>query len=586
MPLIYNPRIQALDANGDAYSGAKMTVFDAGTTDLRQTFSDIGLTTPNANPLIADSAGIFGPFYLAASDVNYKLKFDTAADVNVPSLSQDNIPVSSLDQVTMGLIFYPASAAEDANNVTPVNFFKIYGDVERNGLSEAASAATNTTAITDALASNSRITFPEGTFAHNNVVVDTDKIIQGQGPKKTIMEYTPTSGDGWTLEDSAGRVQFLDIKLSCATTSTGHAIGPESVSTINREFNIDRYEIEGFLKGIFIQQSINPTIGQGRLIGQGKAVAGGFGIKLGSVADTTAVNGCTIRNAFPSSYETNFLLDQGQACQMDVPTIETTDIGILINDMSVQINMPYFDAAWKAFVATTLDAAEASGQTVISVAATTNFATSDPVLIALTDKTLHRSTIASIDAGVSITIDDALPSGASNGADFIRANDLFIAAMGTKDLELNTPTVFVSGSREEDLEDFIFLSPSVRTRFSANFATTSYGKRGSAVTTANFALSAGWGTTATVSAASGAKSRGRFTVTSAGSGQSANPTITYTFPGTQKFIDAPFVQLVRNGGDQITIGHSWVTTTTTVVITWIGTPVAAETYTFEYLLTG
>lgn len=150
MPLIYNPRIQALDANGDAYSGAKMTVFDAGTVDLRQTFSDIGLTTPNANPLIADSAGIFGPFYLAASATNYKLKFDTAADVNVPSLSQDNIPVSSLDQATIGLIFYPEIAAETAASATIVNFFEIYGKVARYGTNTTPGTTDMTTAINTA----------------------------------------------------------------------------------------------------------------------------------------------------------------------------------------------------------------------------------------------------------------------------------------------------------------------------------------------------------------------------------------------------------------------------------------------------
>ena len=95
MGLIYKPNIQAIDANGDPYSGAKLYVYDATTTDDQETFSDSALTTPNANPLIADSAGIFGPLYLGTTGKNYKISVDTSADVNIPSLSQDNISPSA-----------------------------------------------------------------------------------------------------------------------------------------------------------------------------------------------------------------------------------------------------------------------------------------------------------------------------------------------------------------------------------------------------------------------------------------------------------------------------------------------------------
>jgi len=74
---------------------------------------------------------------------------------------------------------------------------------------------------------------------------------------------------------------------------------------------------------------------------------------------------------------------------------------------------------------TTLDAAEAAGQTVISVAATSDTTTdpgttitataADIVGIELDDGTIHWSTIASISAGDTITIDDALASAAASG---------------------------------------------------------------------------------------------------------------------------------------------------------------------------
>lgn len=515
------------------------------------------VVTPEAT---GRTIGVREPFLLSTSSVGY-----ANADLN------PNIEIT---------------AAETAAGITSVNVRFEAGDLRRYGLNASAAAAVNTTAIQDGLDSNVRVTAPEGTFAHNAIAVHIENIIQGQGPKTTIFEYLPTTGDGWVLDDNAGRVQFLDLKLTCVTTSTGHAIGPKSVATINREFRIDRYEIEGFLKGIFIQLGLNIFIGQGRLLGQGKAVAGGVGIKLGSRADNTSVNGAILDNVFPSGYETNIFLDQGQSAVLNAPVNETTDIGILINNFSAQLNFPYFDSDWQTVVSTTLDAAEDSGQTIISVAETDGFAISDPVFVFLINGQLHRSTIASISTGVSITIDDALPSDTADGADFVRATDLIICAMGTKALSLDSPTVFVLGSRDETEQDKLFISPQVRLRSQLKFSLGEERVTGSTIIPTDFALSAGWGTTASLSSAIGHLMRGRFTVTSAGTGQGANPTITLTFRNSQLFLNAPFMQLVRNGGDQITIGHSWTTTTTTVVITWIGTPVAAETYTFEYLLTG
>ncbi len=108
---------------------------------------------------------------------------------------------------------------------------------------------------------------------------------------------------------------------------------------------------------------------------------------------------------------------------------------------------------------------------------------------------------------------------------------------------------------------------------------------GAALVAGDFVLSAGWGTTATigglVTGAGSHDARGSFLVTSSGTGQGANPTVTFTFKdgawGT-----APFAIVVRSGGDQLSVVSTWTTTTTTLVLTFNGTPVAAETYTFSY----
>jgi len=79
--------------------------------------------------------------------------------------------------------------------------------------------------------------------------------------------------------------------------------------------------------------------------------------------------------------------------------------------------------------------AEAAGQTVIEASNTTNFVVADYIGIILSDGTQHRTTIASISAGVSITIDDAIPVGKSTdiGAIIVRAKDF----SGTLDIQIS-----------------------------------------------------------------------------------------------------------------------------------------------------
>lgn len=51
------PRQQFFDNNGDPLAGGLLDVYLAGTTTRTDTYSDAALTTPNANPVVLDSAG-------------------------------------------------------------------------------------------------------------------------------------------------------------------------------------------------------------------------------------------------------------------------------------------------------------------------------------------------------------------------------------------------------------------------------------------------------------------------------------------------------------------------------------------------
>lgn len=53
----FSGRVQILDSLGDPVPGAKLEFFEAGTSNLEDTFTDFDLTTANTNPIICDSGG-------------------------------------------------------------------------------------------------------------------------------------------------------------------------------------------------------------------------------------------------------------------------------------------------------------------------------------------------------------------------------------------------------------------------------------------------------------------------------------------------------------------------------------------------
>jgi hypothetical protein len=108
-------------------------------------------------------------------------------------------------------------------------------------------------------------------------------------------------------------------------------------------------------------------------------------------------------------------------------------------------------------------------------------------------------------------------------------------------------------------------------RFSGNLATP--------LAAGDFALSAGWGTTASVGSIRGVDQWHEFVVTSAGTGQAANPTVTLTYKDLT-WTTAPIVRCSRQEfASQLTATFSVTTQTgTAYVLTFSGTPAAAETY--------
>jgi hypothetical protein len=105
------------------------------------------------------------------------------------------------------------------------------------------------------------------------------------------------------------------------------------------------------------------------------------------------------------------------------------------------------------------------------------------------------------------------------------------------------------------------------------------------VTAANFSLNANWGTGANVAIAASYphsdQRRGVILVT-AGSSPGASPVVTFTFPTPRA--RRPFGYARQNGGSGSTANTFWAFQTTSMTITFGGTPVNGLTYQFFYMV--
>lgn len=78
----FTPFYQAFDDNGLPLNGGLLYFYRTGTTTPLNTYSDSGLTSANANPVVANSSGRFGPIYFGSA-FNYKAILKTSANVTI-----------------------------------------------------------------------------------------------------------------------------------------------------------------------------------------------------------------------------------------------------------------------------------------------------------------------------------------------------------------------------------------------------------------------------------------------------------------------------------------------------------------------
>lgn len=110
--LLAAPKAQFFDDEGDPLAAGQLYVYGAGTSTLTTTWSDSGGTSPNANPVILDSAGRpdSGAIYLTAG-IGYKFILQDADSVQI--WSQDNVILEPDESGAGGDVVGPAGATDN-----------------------------------------------------------------------------------------------------------------------------------------------------------------------------------------------------------------------------------------------------------------------------------------------------------------------------------------------------------------------------------------------------------------------------------------------------------------------------------------
>lgn len=94
------PKFAVYDSNGDPCSGCKLYSYAAGTTTPQDTYTSSALSTPNANPVVMDSAGR-ATIFLSPS-LSYKFTLKTSADVDIWTVDNVVGPFSGVITVSVG----------------------------------------------------------------------------------------------------------------------------------------------------------------------------------------------------------------------------------------------------------------------------------------------------------------------------------------------------------------------------------------------------------------------------------------------------------------------------------------------------
>lgn len=207
------PNPQFVDGTGLPYAGGHLSFFATGTSTPQSTFSDSALTTPNANPVVLDSAGRAGSIFL--SNLAYKVQLFDVNNVQIWSMD----PVWSSDFSTVAQFAVNTGTPNGTVAGTAGTFgglpSSVIWDSVNNILYVCTTTGTSSTAVWTAINAASTgagvITIPGGRLTPTSGV----PVIIGDVTSGSIF-YTPYAGNQAPIFSGAAFTMqtFAEVGLS------------------------------------------------------------------------------------------------------------------------------------------------------------------------------------------------------------------------------------------------------------------------------------------------------------------------------------------------------------------------------------
>jgi hypothetical protein len=191
--LLAQPVLRAIDGNGEPMAGAYMQFYVTGTTTPTPVYSSAALTTALANPVVADSGGLFAPIWLDPT-VTYRIQLLTSAGALVQDIdpATESAVEATLAQVNAGsatgVYVSPAKLASWTGVATALGY---------TPLNKAGDTATNlvlaATALNVASAGYLGLPVNEEDAAYTFVLSDAGKMVRGNNASAMAWTIPPNS---------------------------------------------------------------------------------------------------------------------------------------------------------------------------------------------------------------------------------------------------------------------------------------------------------------------------------------------------------------------------------------------------------